>query len=256
MLGLGLASYGGAFRAPIPAAARLWSQRWCCCRFGCRSWDGAGRRFVHGPGDVDLADDPSNVIVASSPTIPIGDCLPQPYVTAERHDRVPCAVFVPLSAISQRCCRNHGFAPTSRERRNDSTSFGRNVSHPLLPTFRRDRKTCHVTDDVSKAMTKVPAVTLGFSVIKILATTLGETGGDTVTMTLNWGYAAGAVLFGVALVHSSPPKSSPPVSTRPCTGRESWPRRHSGHHRCRGRGTTTSRETKCCSLTLSRLTTG
>ena len=30
---------------------------------------------------------------------------------------------------------------------------------------------------------KVPEVTLGFWVIKILATTLGETGGDTVTMT-------------------------------------------------------------------------
>lgn len=57
-----------------------------------------------------------------------------------------------------------------------------------------------MTDDVSKALTKVPAVTLGFWVIKILATTLGETGGDTVTMTLNWGYADGAVLFGVALV--------------------------------------------------------
>ena len=49
-------------------------------------------------------------------------------------------------------------------------------------------------------LTKVPAVTLGFWVIKILATTLGETGGDTVTMTLNWGYAAGVILFGVALV--------------------------------------------------------
>lgn len=47
--------------------------------------------------------------------------------------------------------------------------------------------------------TKVPAVTLGFWVIKILATTLGETGGDTVTMTLNWGYLAGVALFGAAL---------------------------------------------------------
>ena len=44
-------------------------------------------------------------------------------------------------------------------------------------------------------MSKVPAVTLGFWVIKILATTLGETGGDTVTMTLNWGYLAGTLLF-------------------------------------------------------------
>jgi uncharacterized membrane-anchored protein len=56
-------------------------------------------------------------------------------------------------------------------------------------------------NDVAKqALTKVPAVTLGFWVIKILATTLGETGGDTVTMTLNWGYVAGVILFGVALV--------------------------------------------------------
>jgi uncharacterized membrane-anchored protein len=38
-------------------------------------------------------------------------------------------------------------------------------------------------DHVTKALTKVPAVTLGFWIIKILATTLGETGGDTVTMT-------------------------------------------------------------------------
>src|ERR1700743_3895007 len=50
------------------------------------------------------------------------------------------------------------------------------------------------------ALSKVPAVTLGFWVIKILATTLGETGGDTVTMTLDWGYLAGITLFGVVLV--------------------------------------------------------
>ena len=38
---------------------------------------------------------------------------------------------------------------------------------------------------------KVPEVTLVFWIIKIAATTLGETGGDTVTMTLDWGYLAG-----------------------------------------------------------------
>jgi uncharacterized membrane-anchored protein len=43
--------------------------------------------------------------------------------------------------------------------------------------------------------TKVPAVTLGFWIIKIAATTLGETGGDAVTMTLDWGYLAGSALF-------------------------------------------------------------
>lgn len=49
-------------------------------------------------------------------------------------------------------------------------------------------------------LTKVPAVTLGFWIIKIAATTLGETGGDTITMTLNWGYLAGTGLFLAALV--------------------------------------------------------
>lgn len=61
-------------------------------------------------------------------------------------------------------------------------------------------------------LTKVPAITLGFWVIKILATTLGETGGDTVSMT--WlgettpqagqsginGYLVGSVIFGLLLV--------------------------------------------------------
>ncbi|MBI1212289.1 MAG: hypothetical protein GC190_12555 [Alphaproteobacteria bacterium] len=51
-----------------------------------------------------------------------------------------------------------------------------------------------------QVMSKVPAVTLGFWIIKILATTLGETGGDTVTMTLNWGYLAGTALFFLLLV--------------------------------------------------------
>src|SRR5882724_3456315 len=44
-------------------------------------------------------------------------------------------------------------------------------------------------------MSKVPAVTLAFWVIKIIATTLGETGGDAVSMTLNWGYALSSALF-------------------------------------------------------------
>src|SRR3977135_772707 len=50
------------------------------------------------------------------------------------------------------------------------------------------------------SLSKVPEVTLVFWIIKIAATTLGETGGDTVTMTLNWGYLAGTLLFFVALV--------------------------------------------------------
>ena len=42
---------------------------------------------------------------------------------------------------------------------------------------------------------KVPEVTILFWVIKIAATTLGETGGDSVTMTLNWGYLVGTAIF-------------------------------------------------------------
>jgi uncharacterized membrane-anchored protein len=49
-------------------------------------------------------------------------------------------------------------------------------------------------------LSKVPEVTLAFWVIKIAATTLGETGGDTVTMTLDWGYLAGTLLFLTLLI--------------------------------------------------------
>ncbi|MBW0007243.1 MAG: hypothetical protein JO335_05970 [Sphingomonas sp.] len=61
-------------------------------------------------------------------------------------------------------------------------------------------------------ISKVPAITLGFWIIKILATTLGETGGDSVSMSwlgettpeagaggLN-GYLVGSAMFGVALI--------------------------------------------------------
>jgi uncharacterized membrane-anchored protein len=48
---------------------------------------------------------------------------------------------------------------------------------------------------VSRGLSKVPEVTLWFWIIKIAATTLGETGGDSVTMTFNWGYLAGTALF-------------------------------------------------------------
>ena len=67
-----------------------------------------------------------------------------------------------------------------------------------------------MTDQTTREIvSKVPAVTLGFWIIKILATTLGETGGDTVTM--SWlgettshpvpnGYLIGTAIFGVLLI--------------------------------------------------------
>jgi len=51
-----------------------------------------------------------------------------------------------------------------------------------------------------EVLTKVPEITLGFWVIKIAATTLGETGGDTVTMTMHWGYLLGTALFFTILL--------------------------------------------------------
>lgn len=48
--------------------------------------------------------------------------------------------------------------------------------------------------------TKVPEVTLGFWIIKILATTLGETGGDSVSMTMDLGYLVSSAIFALALV--------------------------------------------------------
>ena len=65
------------------------------------------------------------------------------------------------------------------------------------------------TATLQEALAKVPAVTLGFWAIKILATTLGETAGDTVSMSwlgettsaaTGWGYLIGTGIFLVPLV--------------------------------------------------------
>jgi uncharacterized membrane-anchored protein len=67
-----------------------------------------------------------------------------------------------------------------------------------------------------QSASKVPEVTLVFWIIKIAATTLGETGGDTVTMTLDWGYLAGTALFlslllGFVIIQIAAKKFHPPL---------------------------------------------
>jgi uncharacterized membrane-anchored protein len=74
------------------------------------------------------------------------------------------------------------------------------------------RETCMTDAQAQAALTKVPAVTFGFWIIKILATTLGETGGDSVTMSWlgettanapqSWlsGYLIGTAIFGLLLL--------------------------------------------------------
>ena len=56
-------------------------------------------------------------------------------------------------------------------------------------------------------LSKVPEVTFIFWIIKIAATTLGETGGDVVSMSMNLGYLVGtfifaAIFFVAVLAHS------------------------------------------------------
>ncbi len=57
---------------------------------------------------------------------------------------------------------------------------------------------------LEESLSKVPQVTLGFWLIKIAATTLGETGGDAVSMSLQLGYLLStgifAVIFAVAVL--------------------------------------------------------
>ena len=53
---------------------------------------------------------------------------------------------------------------------------------------------------LTDAAAKVPQLTLLFWIIKIAATTLGETGGDTVSMSMGLGYLIGTALFATALI--------------------------------------------------------
>jgi len=54
-----------------------------------------------------------------------------------------------------------------------------------------------VSTDADRALSKVPEVTLLFWVIKIACTTLGETGGDAVSMSMNLGYLTATAIFAV-----------------------------------------------------------
>jgi uncharacterized membrane-anchored protein len=54
-----------------------------------------------------------------------------------------------------------------------------------------------LTTTAHERLSKVPQVTLIFWIIKILATTLGETGGDSVSMSMNLGYLVSTGIFGI-----------------------------------------------------------
>jgi uncharacterized membrane-anchored protein len=52
-----------------------------------------------------------------------------------------------------------------------------------------------MNDTIERTLSKVPEVTLIFWIIKIAATTLGETGGDAVSMSMNLGYLVATAIF-------------------------------------------------------------
>ena len=54
--------------------------------------------------------------------------------------------------------------------------------------------------ETEAALAKVPAITLGFWIIKILATTLGETGGDALSMSMNLGYLVSTAIFAAVFI--------------------------------------------------------
>src|SRR5450830_570137 len=62
------------------------------------------------------------------------------------------------------------------------------------------KKTALANNAVEDNLSKVPAVTLIFWIIKIFATTLGETGGDAVSMSMNLGYLVGTGIFAVIFI--------------------------------------------------------
>jgi uncharacterized membrane-anchored protein len=61
-------------------------------------------------------------------------------------------------------------------------------------------KGSRMSETIERAVSKVPEVTLIFWIIKIAATTLGETGGDAVSMSMNLGYLIGTAIFAAVFL--------------------------------------------------------
>src|SRR5665811_1863773 len=57
-----------------------------------------------------------------------------------------------------------------------------------------------MNNNAEHTLSKVPELTLIFWIIKIAATTLGETGGDAVSMSMNLGYLVGTVIFAAVFL--------------------------------------------------------
>ena len=67
-----------------------------------------------------------------------------------------------------------------------------------MPTPATNGAATEAKSTVAEALSKAPQATLMFWLVKICATTVGETGGDAVTMSMNLGYGLGTLLFAAA----------------------------------------------------------
>lgn len=72
----------------------------------------------------------------------------------------------------------------------------------LLQIFRKAERDGEMADAtiVEEGLSKVPELTFLFWIIKIAATTLGETGGDAVSMSMNLGYLIGTAIFAAVFL--------------------------------------------------------
>ena len=77
---------------------------------------------------------------------------------------------------------------------------GSDVTRTMATTDRNVSKIHRMNNTAEHALSKVPEVTLIFWLIKIAATTLGETGGDAVSMSLNLGYLVGTAIFAAVFL--------------------------------------------------------
>src|ERR1700730_825230 len=99
----------------------------------------------------------------------------------------------------------HGRARRAEPSQGHERAIGKRCLHraPLLtfpamvlPKMIRDEGSrAYPAADEAGPLSKVPRVTFAFWVVKILATTLGETGGDALSMTLKLGYAESTLIF-------------------------------------------------------------
>jgi uncharacterized membrane-anchored protein len=84
------------------------------------------------------------------------------------------------------------------------TGFVQNHYNPVrvcrLIYILDSQKESRVNNTTEHALSKVPEVTLIFWIIKIAATTLGETGGDAVSMSMHLGYLVGTAFFAVIFI--------------------------------------------------------